>query len=356
MKILLLGEYSGLHNNLKSGLQELGHDVTLAASGDGFKKFPADISFDSRHKGIIGGIERLFNYAFNLKNLIGYDIVQIINPIVFSMRYDFNVKMLNYIIANNGIVSLLGAGCDAFFWKKARYKMEYGPFDDTLKYDYKKTRHPYWDSESIIQWNVNLAKMVDHIIPIMYEYQLGYMGYSNLRECIPIPMDVKKIEYMGNKITERISIFHGLNRYGFKGTRIVEEAFSILKKKYPSDLELNIKGNMKIDDYLELMRSTNIVIDQMYSYSCGMNAIYAMAMGKIVFGGAEKESLISLGFENSPVINVKPNVDSIIKNVEFLLDNKKDFLSMGEASRHFVEHNHNYINVADKYVKTWLGN
>ena len=35
MKILLLGEYSGLHLNLRDGLRELGHDVVLASAGDG---------------------------------------------------------------------------------------------------------------------------------------------------------------------------------------------------------------------------------------------------------------------------------------------------------------------------------
>jgi len=42
MKILLVGEFSGVHNNLKMGLKALGHDVKLAADGDGFKKFGYD--------------------------------------------------------------------------------------------------------------------------------------------------------------------------------------------------------------------------------------------------------------------------------------------------------------------------
>ena len=43
MKILLIGEYSGLHNSLKDGLQLNGHSVTLLGTGDGFKNFPVDI-------------------------------------------------------------------------------------------------------------------------------------------------------------------------------------------------------------------------------------------------------------------------------------------------------------------------
>ena len=42
MKILLIGEYSRLHNSLKEGLQVLGNEVTLLGFKDGFKDFPVD--------------------------------------------------------------------------------------------------------------------------------------------------------------------------------------------------------------------------------------------------------------------------------------------------------------------------
>ena len=44
MKILLIGEYSRLHNSLKKGLKELGNEVTLIGTGDLFKNYPVDIS------------------------------------------------------------------------------------------------------------------------------------------------------------------------------------------------------------------------------------------------------------------------------------------------------------------------
>ena len=47
MRILLIGEYSGLHNSLKEGLEKNGHEVTLIGSGDGFKKYPMDIKIES---------------------------------------------------------------------------------------------------------------------------------------------------------------------------------------------------------------------------------------------------------------------------------------------------------------------
>ena len=43
MKILLIGEYSNLHNSLKQGLEKNGHKVVLLGNGDGFKNYEVDI-------------------------------------------------------------------------------------------------------------------------------------------------------------------------------------------------------------------------------------------------------------------------------------------------------------------------
>ena len=47
MKILLIGEYSNLHNSLKQGLVNNGHNVVLLSNGDGFKNYEADILIKS---------------------------------------------------------------------------------------------------------------------------------------------------------------------------------------------------------------------------------------------------------------------------------------------------------------------
>ena len=43
MKILLVGESSLLHNTLKKGLVELGHQVTLMSEGNDWHNSPPDI-------------------------------------------------------------------------------------------------------------------------------------------------------------------------------------------------------------------------------------------------------------------------------------------------------------------------
>jgi hypothetical protein len=48
MRILLLGEYSCLHNFFKEGLINHGHEVTIVGNGDGFQKYPIDFNIDAK--------------------------------------------------------------------------------------------------------------------------------------------------------------------------------------------------------------------------------------------------------------------------------------------------------------------
>lgn len=357
MRILLLGEFSAFHKNLKEGLVALGHEVVLASHGDGWKKIESDIDLNYHHKLLKDGISNRVFPILHINQLTGFDVVQIINPFLMYRKLFPAKQYLQYICKRNKKSFLVGAGEDSFVWKVARKKMRYGPFDDYLKYDIKSDTF-FMESKKAYQHNLNILNMVDGIIPIMYDYEIAYEEYSNqdkIKKTIPIPMNIDKIEYKPNKIKDgKIVIFHGLNRYGFKGTKYIEEAFDYLREKYPNDLELIIDGGLPLDEYLELMGKTNVVIDQMNSYSLGVNGIYAMAMGKVVIGGAEPESLKSnYRVTTSPIINVTPNSIELIKVIENLIEKKNSIENMGIESREFVKQHHDYKKIAQEYLKIW---
>jgi hypothetical protein len=354
MRILLLGEFSAVHKNLKEGLVELGHEITIAADGDGYKKIPADIDLSIKGNFFARKFNRIKRLFYLVKLVKNYDLVQLINPFIFYDTRIPNLFFFNKLIRNSKKFYVLAAGDDSYFWKFGRKKLLYGPFDDYLKYDRNDELSFYMETSRAFKINKYIADSCDGIIPIMYEYEISYSGHRNLLKTIPIPMNIKKIQYEENIIHDKLVVFHGLNRYGFKGTRHVEEAFKILKEKYPDKLELIIDGHMSLDKYLAVMRRVNVVIDQTNSYSLGVNGVYAMAMGKVVLGGAEPESLESLGVNSSPVINIKPNADSIVKEVEKLIYYDKEQLKeIGFSSRKFVERVHNNTFIAKKYIKIW---
>jgi len=352
MKILLLGEFSALHKNLQDGLQALGQHAVIASAGDAWKNIDRDIDLNFPARTIFGKIRRRFRPLEKLHEMAGFDVVQLMNPFLFYGKFFPSRLFINQIAKRNKTFFMLAAGDDAYFWRYGKAAMKYGPFEDYLKYDIKADRF-FMEDDAALRFNNYIINKSRGIIPIMYEYAKSYEGQSKLRNVIPIPINTTKIKYKENKPGAKMVIFHGLNRYGFKGTRHVENAFELLAKKYPNDLELIIDGKKPLDEFLKLMERVNVVIDQTSSYSCGVNAVYALAMGKVVMGGAEPESLISLGVKSTPVINITPDAASIVSNVQMLIEQKKEFERLGFESRLFAEKVHGHINIAGKYIKAW---
>ena len=129
MKILLIGEYSNLHNSLKQGLEKEGHKVILLGNGDGFKNYNVDILvkssiFENRILKIIAKIiDKIFTISLNeieiffkarrkLKLLKGYDIVQLINERAFNTSPFLEKKLLKEIFNNNQKDFMLACGVD----------------------------------------------------------------------------------------------------------------------------------------------------------------------------------------------------------------------------------------------------
>ena len=351
MKILLLGDYSSLHENLKEGLQELGFDVTTASYGDAWKKIGSDINFSSRYSGLLGRCIRFIKPWLLLPKLVNYDVVQLISPVIFPPIWFYNSTMLKIIVKRSKKSFLLVAGDDCKYYEVLD-TFRYSPTASWKKYD-NNGKPAVWESRRICRWNETLLEKVEGVIPIMYEYALGYKSHKKLKNTIAIPINVSKVKYQENIIREKIVIFHGIIRPGFKGTYIINEALEIIKNKYPNDVEVVVKGKIPLKDYLKLIERVNIVIDQAYSYSYALNALYSMALGKVVLSGCEPECMEELKLETCPIVNIKPEVDDIVTKLSKLIDNKENIPQLGLESRKFVEQYHDYRKIAQEYLDTW---
>lgn len=351
MKILLLGDYSSLHENLKEGLQQLGYDVTTASYGDAWKKIDSDINFNSKYSGLLGRCIRFIKPWLLLPKLVNYDVVQLINPVIFPPIWFYNSTMLKIIVKNNKKTFLLVAGDDCMYYDVLD-GFRYSPIASWKKYD-NNGKPSIWESRRICKWSQKLLEKVNGVIPIMFEYAEGYRSHQKLKNTIAIPVNVSKVKYHENIVREKIVIFHGIIRPGFKGTHIINEALEVIKRKYPDEVEVVVKGKIPLNDYLKLIEDVNIVIDQAYSYSYALNALYSMALGKVVLSGCEPECMEELKLETCPVINIKPDVDDIVNRLAELIDNKQNIPKLGLESRLFVERYHDYKQVAQKYLETW---
>ncbi|MEX2409760.1 MAG: glycosyltransferase family 4 protein [Candidatus Paceibacterota bacterium] len=306
MKILLVGEFSGVHNNLKKGLTELGHEVKLAADGDGFKKFEYDFPITPYGGLYFGRVLNLIYILLNIRKFIGYDVIQFISP--FSIpTYLFKIGLLEFIFRRNKKIIYYACGTDPNYERVSK-SLDYHPNNGRKYYTPRRLKYHNW-----------FINRVDTIVPATYTYYLGYKGKNSLAKSIMLPGSGIYINEV-KKPRKKIKILFGITRRDFKGAVYIEEALGMIKQKYESRVDIKIVERMPFEDYIKLLDETDILIDQCKSYFYGMNAIFAMERGVIVLSGAEETAVKYYGIENIPIINIKPNSEQIFIELKRLIE------------------------------------
>lgn len=378
MKILLIGEYSGLHNSLKDGLQLNGHSVTLLGTGDGFKNYPVDIEVKSTIfeipflKFIAKIIDKLLKVSLNdfelgfkaylkIKTLKDFDIVQLINENSFKTTPWLETILLKKILKNNKNLFLLSCGVDYISVKYAlENKFKYSILTPYLndKLLLKKYRHILkYNSSEFKKLHRYIYKNIKGVISSDLDYHIPLIGKKKYLGMVPNPLNLKKLSYDFVEIEDKVIIFHGINSKNSikKGNDYFIRAMKIIKKKYKERVEYIEVQDLKYRDYIKSYCNCHIFLDQVYAYDQGYNALEAMAKGKVVFTGAEKEWLEHYGgSEDSIAINALPEVNYLVEKLSILIENPDKIRDISINARKFIEDHHSYDDVANIYESKWL--
>ena len=376
MKVLLIGEYSRLHNSLKEGLQELGHEVLIIASGDAFKKYPADLNISLPYssgfslffkKGIykLTGIDitsKAVKRQFNkLKSqLEGFDIVQLINENAFNTIPKVEKELLTHIFKNNKNVFLLSCGADYTSVqyaknKKFRYSILNPYFENRI------SKKDFWhvlkfSYDDYFQLHQFIFKNIKGVIASDIDYHIPLQNHNKYLGLIPNPINIEKLKYSALNNTDKITIFHGVNSKNYikKGNEFFDNALDIIKNKYADKVSIIRTKDLPYNRYIEAFNKAHIVLDQVYAYDQGYNALEAMAKGKVVFTGAEQEWLDHYNLSQKTVaINALPESKAIVEKLSWLIENPNKIVEISKNARDFIEREHHYIAIAKSYLKTW---
>ncbi len=379
MRILLVGEYSRLHNSLKEGLLKNGHEVTLISNGDWFKNYPSDISIKPTltttnpinyfrqiifkfFKIDICKIEIGIKFYQKLPLLKNFDVVQLINEAPIQTFAFFERYLLQKLFHQNKNTFLLCCGVDYavvnYLVKDIQKYSILTPYFNNVKakkeYDYVF----FYLSRRHKKTHQLVIRSIQGIIASDIDYVLAIKNNSLYKAFIPNAINTDKIAFIPNKITDIIILFLGINRanYFAKGISFFEDALKIIKIKYSNKVEIIIAENLQYNEYINQLKKAHIVLDQVYSYDQGYNALESMAMGKTVFTGAETEFLDYYNLtEDTVCINALPNVNYLINKLSYLIENPIKIEEIGISARKFIETHHQNINVAKEYEKVWNG-
>ena len=362
MKILLIGEYSNVHWTLAEGLRSLGHKVCVVSNGDFWKNYNRDISL-VRHEGKIGGIRYLLETYATLPFLRGYDVVQIINPMFLEVKAERIQPIYRYLRKNNRKMFLGAYGIDAY-WVECAGAMppvfRYSDFNignSPITNDYINEQKADWQGTPKARLNHIIADDCDGIIAGMYEYHKAYTEkHSDKLTYIPFPIDAATSAPQIYDGKRKVRFFIGIqkSRSIYKGTDILLRALERLHSQYPEECEILRAENVPYRQYTKMVDDCDILLDQIYGYSPGMNALLAMAKGKIVVGGAEEECYEILGEkELHPMINVLPDEEDVYKKLEDILLHKERIAQMQLDSVEYIMRHHTPQKVAQKYLDFW---
>lgn len=380
MRILLVGEFSRLHNSLKEGLEALGHDVTLISSGDGFKNLPSDFSTRSRlsqskyfnpfrkliyriAKLNIAEIETGIRFERAYHRFPAYDVIQFINerPIQTTKHKEF--QLLKMILEQNDNCFLLSCGSDyvntkyLFDQKKsARYHLLTPYFEKEASHKEYSYILDFLSTESQQRSHL-LYQHIRGVIASDFDYVAPLKSYPKYLGLIPNPINVDLIEpnIKRDSSAYPVKIFLGINRgaYYKKGISFFEEALKEIKHKYAEKVEITVVENVPYQEYNYLLSSADIVLDQIYSYDQGYNALESMAKGKVVFTGAEQEFTNHYNIAEHVCENALPDLPYLVERISFYIENTEEIARVGQRARDFVFKHHHYINIAKKYLAIW---
>ena len=274
MKILLIGEYSGLHNSLKDGLELNGHSVTLLGTGDGFKNFPVDILVKSTIfeipflKFFAKIIDKVFNVSLNdievgfkaylkIKALKDFNIVQLINENSFKTTPSLEVILLKKLLKNNKNLFLLSCGVD---YISVKYALE-NKFKYSILTPYLKNKSLLKNYRHILKYNSSkfeklhnyIYKNIKGVISSDLDYHIPLVAKKKYLGMIPNPVNLKKLTYNFKQIKNKIIIFQGINSKNSikKGNNYFIKAMEIIKKTYKEKVEYIEVQNLKYSDYIK---------------------------------------------------------------------------------------------------------
>lgn len=378
MRILLVGEFSRLHNSLKEGLTALGHEVHIVGTGDDFKKYPVDFPISSTlvasnsllrfcnritrklFRLDLEAYERAYRFRKLLPILKGYDVVQLINSNAIETYPKLALRLYEKLFTQNSKKFLLICGdetpiVDVLLKNNLKYSVLTPYFNNpaankkyynyTLNYTNSQQRKLF----DFVQTNCDglLVSDLDYKIPME---QTGFDFTF-----IPNPINTDKLEFIPMEIPSKIVIFHGVNKYSAvkKGSSVFLEALSKIELKYGNKVEIRIVNSLPYDEYQKHIRSAHIILDQIYAFDQGYNALEAMALGKVVFTGAETEFQEYYQLTDSVAINALPDVESIVQQLSFLIENPEELTLIGKRARQFIEKEHHFVKIAEIYTESW---
>ncbi|MCH5214802.1 MAG: glycosyltransferase [Muribaculaceae bacterium] len=365
-RILLMADYSNFHATLALGLRKLGCEVTVASDGGSFMKCNRDVDLSRRFSGKLGGLLYAVDvYRNTLTKLKGFDIVSFRDPAFLDLKPNNIAWLFNVIASKNTRCYLSYLSTDIPFLdmleapdSPLRYNEWFISGEPNRNRIQNSALWDSWHSPQMAALNRAFYARIDGAVTALYEYhQSALRIFPKERVAYGgLPVDVDSIDHkvISNPQKVRIFLARDYRRKLEKGSDLLEVAARNVVSRHPHKAELVMVENVSRSEYLKLMQSCHLMLDQMYSYTPATMALEGMASGLSVISGGEEDFYNFIG-ENElrPIINSPVDLETLERTVEEAVLNPALFEGRSRMGRAFVEKHHRPEVVAARFLDFW---
>lgn len=355
--VLLIGEASGVHRNLAKGLRTFGIHVKHMVQSDAPSWKWYDDVFAHNQPGWKGGVARNLEPFLTIARLPKFDVINFTNTITTVHGLQTRYLDLPLIRQKARLMSYYALGCDEIGLIRRNDKLPYSPcagclkYDATLGEDCERSLNPRWEKS-----NALVARHFDFGASSMMEYDhTSDLFAQEAFARISFPVDIDDIAYSPARNRARPLVVHTPTRRGFKGTKFVIEAVEKLRL-VRDDFDFHIIEGLSYDEYVRSIVDADVVIDQIFSQSPGMNGLEMMAAGKVVMTGAtEIGKSFTPAMARIPAFDASPDPDILARDLGTVLDRKNEFPDLAKAGRDYVADVHDPARIAGIFLDNWRG-
>lgn len=364
MKILMLGDYSNLHACLAAELRKRGHDVTLVSDRGGYMGTDADQEL-RRRPGAVGSFRYLYRVMASLPQWTGYDVVQLINPVFLKLKPGKLRMIFDILKKNNRSVFLTLCGNDHFFVKDCTESdlFRFSEFrigkEKTPLVQTEPMRESGWLIPEHATYTRYLYDNIDGAMSVLPEYDMSARRHMDADKLVftNLPVDVKSMDFTEMEQDGPVKVLVGMrgNMEIQKGTAKMLDICRNIEKEMPDACRVEVVRNLSLHDYLEKLRQSHLVIDQLYSYSPATNALQTMAFGRISASGGQPEYYDYLHETSRPIFCLSPLEDDAIieSRLRLLISDRSRMAGMAEEGRRLVEKHNDVRRIAPIFEEHW---
>ncbi len=290
-----------------------------------------------------------YNYSEGWKKVFRY------LPTFFFIRSIFRYKCL-YVYFNGGPLQTLKGlwYLEPFLYKLAGVKLVVMPYGSdsqifeytpnkmmlhTLSQDYPNAVRK---NHSRVMSQVKLwSRYADIVIGAMDS--IDYLYYWNRLIHCHYAIDVDNIQPVYHTGNSKIKIFHAPNHTNIKGTKFIKKAIDELVKEGYA-IEFIMEQGKSNSEIIQIIKSADIIIDQLIIGWYAMFSLEAMAAGKptICYLREDLRQFFEMAecIEKDEIPLISAHTMNIKEVLKKLIDNREDIPYIGKKSRKYVEKYH----------------